>query len=61
MSEAVILSFPSYSCAEHFWEYRWKSSYGSNDCLGKLYPKLDFNCENNSFVFTHSVNYLVCK
>ena len=56
MSEAAILSFPSYSCSEHFWKYQWKSPYFSNDCLWKLYLQLDFNCQNVTFLFTHSVN-----
>ena len=32
MSEAVVPSFPSYSCLEHFPKYRRKSPYVSNDC-----------------------------
>ena len=26
-NEAAVLSFPSYSCSEHFWKYRWWSTY----------------------------------
>ena len=37
MSAATVLSFPSYSCSEHFRIYLWKSWYVSNDCLWKLY------------------------
>ena len=61
MSEVAVPSFPSYSCSEHFPKYRWKSPYVSNDCLWKLYLYLDFNCQNLTFVFTHSVNQLACE
>ena len=42
MSEAIVRSFPSCSCSEHFRKYRWKSPYVSNDCLWKLCLYLDF-------------------
>ena len=61
MSDAAVPSFPSYSCSEHFRKHLWKSPYFSNDCLWKRYLSLDFNCQNLTFVITHSVNLLVCR
>ena len=42
MSGATVRTFPSCSCSEHFWKYRWKSPYVSNGCLWKLCLYLDF-------------------
>ena len=55
MLEVAVPRFPPHSCSKHFRKYWWKCPYFTNDCLWKRYLWLDFNCQNLTFVFTHSV------